>query len=97
MQKIIYKKRESEIYGENPPLYKTDTPLPLSEYSFPLNTDTFKVLEFGREPKEGCKYALVEYTKKCGHKVNERIRFEEDVKDFEHYGTKFTGASYLLS
>lgn len=64
---------------------------------FPLKTDTFQVLLYGVELLKPATFVVVEYRKGCGHLVQEQVRFEEDVEDFDHYGTKFTGASYSVN
>jgi hypothetical protein len=85
----------------HPCLYGTDEVTSPSDCPFPLITESFRVLLYGRETgnKAGGlgTWALIEYVKGCGHKVHERIRFEEGVQDFDHYGTKFTGASYSVN
>lgn len=68
----------------------------LAECPFPLETPSFKVLLFGREKLKPAAWAVVEYTKTCGHKVQEKVRFEEGVADFDHYGTKYIGADYSV-
>jgi len=82
-------------------LYVSDTITSLDECPFPLDTDSFKVLLFGREQPRAntgfSRWTVVEYRKGCGHIVQEKIRFEEGVKDFQHYGTQFTGASYSIN
>lgn len=84
-----------------------DTVTSLDLCPFPLQTDTLKVLLFGdydnphaKSARHECcygKWAVVEYIKSCGHTVQERISFFEDVKTFEHYGTVFEGSSYSIN
>lgn len=103
---IKYKNRGGEsdaLYKHpyNPLLYRTDTVTQLTDCPFPLKTDSFTVLAFGDvEPHTAdpgsTKFTIVEYTKRCGHTVQERINFIEGVQDFDHYGTKFTGKSYSI-
>ena len=62
----------------------------LSDCPFPLKTDSFKVLLFGKsKTKPGDTFAVVEYQKTCGHTVQERITFCEGVEDFTHGGSRF--------
>lgn len=78
----------------------------LADCPFPLVTDSFRVIHFGTsisQPDDLAKgygntkrFAVVEYVKACGHLAQDRITFTEDVKDFDHYGTKFIGASYSI-
>ncbi len=68
----------------------------LSDCPFPLETPSFKVLLFGKEKLKPAVWAVVEYTKSCGHTVQEKVRFEEGVKDFDHYGKQFIGADYSV-
>lgn len=84
-----------------------DTITTLADCPFPLVTDSFRVIHFGTsisQPDDTAKgyghakrFAVVEYVKTCGHLARERIPFIEDVKGFDHYGTKFTGAGYSIS
>lgn len=84
-----------------------DTVTSLADCPFPLETETFKVVFFGvtkSQPDDEAKgrgkdkrFAVVEFVKGCGHIARERIEFSEGVKDFDHYGTKFTGASYSIA
>lgn len=86
-------------HPECPLLYaERDVITSLADCPFPLETPTFKVLLFGDDAQNrSVKWCIVEYRKKCGHLAQERIQFEEGVKDFEHYGTKFIGASYSIN
>ncbi len=86
------------LYGQH------DTIGSLADCPFPLETDSFKVLLFGKSVNHASensghsnKFAVVEYKKSCGHTVQERIPFIEGVKDFDHYGTTYTGASYSIN
>lgn len=105
---ISYKNHTPETSGG---FYHLDSPVlfgasdvigELSDCPFPLETDSFKVLLFGKvnnwnaDIKDDGKFAVVEYTKKCGHKVQERIAFYEGVQTFDHYGTTFEGISYSI-
>lgn len=82
---------------EIPVIYNTDVITSLDDCPFPLKTDSFEVLAFGRETnKDNGKFAIVEYRKNCGHLVQEKVRFEEGRQDFEHYETKFIGADYSI-
>ena len=78
----------------------------LDDCPFQLKTDSYEVIAFGESiaddiegerTKEYDRVALIRYTKKCGHTVEERITFCEGVEDFDHYGTKFIGADYSIS
>ena len=70
----------------------------LKDCPFPLVHPTFRVVFFGRlKFKPDGTFAVVEYRKSCGHVVWERIPFEEHVKDFDHYGTKFYGVDYKIA
>lgn len=84
-----------------------DTVTSLELCPFPLKTDTFEVLLFG-DYKNECsktqvpdcsegKWAVVEYVKSCGHRVQERIPFFENVQTFTHYGDVFEGSSYSVN
>lgn len=100
-------KSDGFYHPDCPVLYKQhDTITSLSDCPFPLQTDSFRVIHFGTsvdpaesKPEHGHtrRFAVVEYTKGCGHTVQERISFIEDVKTFEHYGTVFTGESYSIN
>lgn len=84
-----------------------DTITTLADCPFPLVTDSSRVILFGNsvsQPDDLAKgyghtkrFAVVEYVKTCGHLARERISFMEGVKDFDHYGTKFTGDSYSIN
>lgn len=78
----------------------------LDDCPFPLKTDSFEVLAFGRNLRKGepgkrdesqDTFAVVRYTKICGHTVEERITFQEGVEDFDHYGTPFIGKDYSIN
>jgi hypothetical protein len=93
-------------HADCPVLFAIDTIGNLSDCPFPLKTDTFEVLAFGRtekspdnEPKHGHShtFAVVRFTKGCGHTVEERIPFSEGVESFDHYGTRFEGADYSIA
>jgi hypothetical protein len=79
-----------------------DTPTTLADCPFPLETETFRVIVFGTSEQAGngtpgtSRFALVEYVKACGHVAQDRIGFFEGVRDFDHYGKKFTGADYSI-
>lgn len=85
-------------HAANPLLYaEHDEITTLEDCPFPLKSDTYEVLTFGRSKVEkGDTFAIVRYQKKCGHVVEERIGFKENVQDFEHGGTKFIGADYSI-
>lgn len=83
---------------------EVDTVTSLDLCPFPLQTDTFKVLLFGdhenahrRHDCRSGKWAVVEYTKSCGHTVQERISFFENVQTFTHCGDVFEGPSYSIT
>lgn len=85
--------------------YHPDSPVLFAQHNkitrvedcpFPHKTDTFQVLLYGVELLKPATFVVVEYRKGCGHLVQEQVRFEEGVEDFEHCGTKFTGASYSI-
>jgi len=69
----------------------------LDDCPFPLKTDSFEVVLFGKnknQPKDS--FAVVKYEKSCGHTVSERIPFQEGVKDFTSHGDLFIGANYSI-
>ena len=91
-------------HPEHPQLYAgMDTLLPLQDCPFPLATDTFKVVAFGRTTQQGngqpstARVAVVDYIKACGHRALDRIAFFEGVADFDHCGTKFFGKDYSIN
>lgn len=98
---------EGFYHADSPVLYaQHDIIGNLSDCPFPLKTESFEVLMFGSvivqpdsKPEYGdsSKFAIIEYTKSCGHKVQERINFIENVQTFNHYGTIFTGESYSIN
>lgn len=112
MQTTIHYKRHTPELSEGfyrpdcPVLYaEHDTIGRLEDCPFPLKTETFEVLLFGTSktfPTQDKKYgdtrtfAVVDWTKACGHKVQDRVSFIENVKTFDHYGTIFTGESYSI-
>lgn len=79
----------------------------LADCPFPLQTETFRVLLWGDSISlpddsekgygESKKFAAVEFTKRCGHTVQERIPFMENVRTFNHYGKTFEGSSYSVN
>lgn len=93
-------------HAKCPVLYaQHDTITALADCPFPLVTDSFRVLLFGTsksftddDPKHGNNktFAVVEHEKVCGHTVQERIQFIENVKTFDHYGKIFAGESYSI-
>lgn len=112
MQTAIHYKRHTPELSEGfyhpdcPVLYaEHDTIGRLEDCPFPLKTETFEVLLFGTSktfPMQDKKYgdtrtfAVVDWTKACGHKVQCRVPFAENVETFDHYGTVFTGESYSI-
>jgi len=97
---IQYLKRTPELsdgfyHPESPVLFAQHCKITtLDDCPFPLETDSFKVLLWGEEIQKPATFAVVEFRKACGHVVQDMIRFEEGVQDFDHYGTKFIGAEY---
>lgn len=96
----FYHKDCPVLYGQH------DTITSLSECPFPLKTDSFEVLLWGNsksfpddKPEHGHtkRFAVVRFTKACGHTVEERISFIEGVKTFTHHGTEFKGESYSVN
>ncbi|MFN9116306.1 MAG: hypothetical protein ACK5XN_40200 [Bacteroidota bacterium] len=80
-------------------LFDGDELTSLSDCPFPLKTDSFEVLAFGkRERDDGPEaVAVVAYRKGCGHLAHDRIGFFEHVKDFQHGGTPFKGDDYKIA
>lgn len=108
---IAYKNHTPEksdgfYHPDCPVLYAgCDTIGSLDDCPFPLKTDTFRVLLFGsvrQYPDTDAKYGndqkfvVVEWNKVCGHTVQERVNFIENVQTFDHYGKVFTGESYSI-
>ena len=99
------KESDGFYHPGHPLLYNhSDTIGSVINCPFPLVTDTFTVRLYGtfttpHDPKHGTdgKFIVVEYVKKCGHRVEERIPFLENVETFEHHGTVFTGESYSIA
>ena len=90
-------KSDGFYHAACPLLYSTDEITDLSDCPFPLKTNSFEVLIFGKSISDfRSTFAVVRYQKKCGHVVEERISFQEGVEDFEHCGTKFFGADYSI-
>lgn len=84
-------------YKKSPFRYYNDKSLGVTACPFPIKTDTFEIVDFGKNLfEENATYAHIIYTKRCGHTVLDRISFYEGIEDFEHFGTKFKGADYSI-
>ena len=77
----------------------------LKDCPFPLKTPTFEVLLFGtsktfaysnKKYGNNKTFVVVDWIKVCGHRVQDRVPFIENVETFEHYGTVFEGESYSI-
>lgn len=92
-------------HPEIPQVYAhLDTIGELADCPFPTVTESFRVIAYGETKQDGGhgpvpgsgRFAVVEYTKHCGHVARDRVAFWEGIQDFDHYGTKFSGASYSI-
>ena len=73
----------------------------LEDCPFPLEGPNYKVILFGKcdrgEFSKGEEtFAVVDHVSVCGHRVHQRVSFQEGVEDIDHYGTKFIGYSYSI-
>jgi hypothetical protein len=101
-----FEESDGFYHPDCPVLYADhDTIGDLKDCPFPLHTPEFDVLLFGASKNftaattqygDTKTFAVVEWTKACGHKVQERLPFTENVQTFNHYGTVFEGTGYSI-
>jgi hypothetical protein len=90
---------EDNVNVPAPGCYPCDVLDAAIDLPFPEKGEGYEVFASGTNTRDERpnRFVLVRLARSCGHTEEARIGFFEGVEDFEHYGTKFTGASYSIN
>lgn len=100
---LKYKNRNNTVDNfynqEYPQLYGIDVVQPLEECPIPIKEDNYKIVAYAlnkRDLQDIKKVILVDFISTCDHRMLSRVEFDENVKDFNHYGMQFYGKDYSI-